>query len=104
MDIKILFKQIIQVVAGVSLLLFISMVIVVACSSCGKIIDDKEYSDIEQVGKLYARGIYTTDYYKDSVTYKVFIFDDNIFVINSTKDSLEIKLLKKQLNERRAEF
>lgn len=105
MDIKTLLKQIIQMIAGASLLLFISMVIVVACSSCEKKrVEEQEYSDIQQIGELYLRGIYTADYKNNNVVYKVFIFDDNIFVINTTKDSLETELIKKKLDEGGAAF
>lgn len=47
-----------------------------------------------------ANGVYTSSYKEGGMEYRVFsMYNGGMYVVNVTKDKLEVELLKKQINE-----
>ncbi len=64
-------------------------------SSCDKKQDDNDIS-FKSIPVMVGCNIYIVDYYENDIHYKIFTWDAGIFVINMTKDSLEISNLDMQ--------
>lgn len=72
-------------------------VICIILSSCDKKQDDNDFS-FKSIpsGVTLGCNIHIVDYYENDIHYKIFTWDTGIFVINMTKDSLEISNLDMQ--------
>lgn len=64
-------------------------------SSCDKKQDDNDIS-FKSIPVMVGCNIHIVDYYENDIHYKIFTWDAGIFVINMTKDSLDISNLDMQ--------